>query len=135
MKAYIAIKYHEDCRNKKLIEGISAALEANEIETTCIIRDVEQWGKVKLTPKELMEASFQRIDTSDLIIIELTEKGTGLGIEAGYAYAKQIRIITIAQSGSDISTTLQGISDKIFVYERVEELVNFFATLIGVNGY
>lgn len=129
MKAYIAIKYHEDCRNRRLIEEISAALEKNGIGTSCIIRDFERWGAVKFSPQTLMREAFTWIDSSDLIIIELTEKGTGLGIEAGYAYAKKIPIITIAKKGSDISKTLQGISDKIFVYERVDELVGFFATL------
>lgn len=129
MQAYLAIKYHADCRNRPLIEAISAALAANDIATVCIVRELEHWGEVTFSPQELMCESFRQIEASDLIIIEFTEKGTGLGIEAGYAYAKGIPIVTIAQGGADISTTLQGISAQIFVYEQVEELVGFFATL------
>ncbi len=52
----------------------------------------------------------------------MTEKGVGLGIEAGYAYAKGIPIITIAERGSDISETLKGISKEIFFYDNIEDL-------------
>jgi len=70
----------------------------------------------------LMQKSFHEIDKSDVIIVELSEKGVGLGIEAGYAYAKGIPIITIARSGSDISQTLRGISQDIFFYESYTQL-------------
>ncbi|MGD9569999.1 MAG: hypothetical protein AB7V48_17085 [Sedimentibacter sp.] len=69
-----------------------------------------------------MKLTFEKIDICDLVIIDLTEKGVGLGIEAGYAYAKEIPIITIAKKGSDISETLLGISKKTFFYNNIEEL-------------
>ena len=50
------------------------------------------------------------------------EKGVGLGIEIGYAYAKGIPIIVIAKRGSEISSTLQGIARETFFYDRPEEL-------------
>lgn len=133
MQAYLAIKYHPDFRNRSLIEEISAALAANGIATLCTVRDLECWGEVKFTPSALMVESFKLIHASDLVIIEFTEKGTGLGIEAGYAYAKGIRIVTIAPKGAEISTTLQGISDQIFFYNQPEELAEFFTALKAVN--
>ncbi len=126
MKAYLAIKYHPDNQNRELIQNISAALTKHGFETLCIARDVEQWRQVHFTPTELMQRSFAEIDTSDLIVVELTEKGVGVGIEAGYAYAKGIPLVTIARKGSDISATLQGISQKLFLYEDFDELAQFF---------
>ena len=126
MKAYISIKYREDNSNKDCIEKISAALKRNGFETVCIARDIEKWGGVQLSPHELMQRTFTEIDSSHLIVVDLTEKGVGLGIEAGYAYAKQIPIAVIARKGSDISTTLQGISQKLFLYEKCEDLTYFF---------
>lgn len=126
MKAYLAIKYHSDNQNRKLIQSISAALGKSGFETVCIARDVEQWGQIHFTSTELMQHSFAEIDTSDLIVVELTEKGVGVGIEAGYAYAKGIPLVTIARKGSDISATLQGISQKLFLYEDFDDLVQFF---------
>ena len=116
MRAYISIKYRADNSNRDCIEKISSALEQNGFETVCITRDIEKWGQIELSPQELMQRTFTEIDSSHLIVIDLTEKGVGLGIEAGYAYAKGIPIAVIAKKGSDISATLQGISaETVFV--------------------
>ncbi|MFC1780409.1 nucleoside 2-deoxyribosyltransferase [Patescibacteria group bacterium] len=123
MKAYLAIKFHSDGSNKTLIESLSKALEKAGIETLCFVRDVEEYSKKQFKSRELMKKAFKTIDSCDLLIIDLTEKGVGLGIEAGYAYAKEIPIITIAKKGSDISETLRGISKVIIFYTKPEDIV------------
>ena len=131
MKAYISIKYHADNSNKDCIEKISSALERNGFETVCIARDIEKWGEIQLSPHELMQRALAEIDSSNLLVVDLTEKGVGLGIEAGYAYAKKIPIVVIARQGSDISTTLRGIARKLFLYDEFEELNQFFQGTIA----
>ena len=126
MKAYISIKYRADNSNKNCIEKIASALEQSGFETVCITRDIEKWGQIELSPEELMQRTFTEIDLSHLIVVDLTEKGVGLGIEAGYAYAKGIPIAVIAKKGSDISTTLQGISQQLFLYDEFDDLIRFF---------
>lgn len=122
MKAYIGVKYHEDYRNKLVVDKISSILEDKGYETICIVRDIRDEEQIRYTPNELMKLTFKRINICDLVIIELTEKGVGLGIEAGYAFAKEIPIIIIAKSGSDISETLAGISNKIIFYDDIESI-------------
>ncbi len=126
MKAYISIKYREDNSNKYCIQKISSALERNGFETVCVARDIENWGQVELSPEELMQRSFAAIESSDVFVVDLSEKGVGLGIEAGYAHAVKIPVVVIAKAGSDISTTLQGISQKLLFYETFDDLVQFF---------
>lgn len=126
MRAYISIKYRADNSNKNCIEKIASALEQNGFETVCITRDIEKWGQIKLSPEELMQRTFSEIDLSHLIVIDLTEKGVGLGIEAGYAYAKGIPVVVIAKTGSDISATLRGISQQLFLYDDFDDLTHFF---------
>lgn len=122
MKVYIGIKYHEDYKNKLIVNKIASVLENKGYETICIVRDINMKESNKYTSYELMKLTFEKIDICDLVVIDLTEKGVGLGIEAGYAYAKGIPIITIARSGSDISETLEGISKKIIFYNNIEDL-------------
>ena len=124
MKAYLAIKFKEDNSNRETIESISDILNHLGMQTISMARDYEKWGDVVFTPSELMEKTFREIDLSDLLIIEFSEKGVGLGIEAGYAYAKQKPIIVIAKEGSDISSTLRGISKDVIFYNDLEELKN-----------
>ena len=134
MKAYISIKYREDNSNKDCIQKISAALQRNGFETVCIARDIENWGQVQLNPQELMQRALAEIDSSHLVVVDLTEKGVGLGIEAGYAYAKQIPIVVIAKTGSDISTTLQGIARKLFLYDEFVNLADFFEDITSLGN-
>jgi nucleoside 2-deoxyribosyltransferase len=131
MKAYLAIKYHPDNKNRPLIENISNVLEQCGYDVLCVARDLEKWGKVHFTPEELMQKSFKEIDNSDMVVIELTEKGVGIGIEAGYAWSKGILIVTIAQKGSDISETLRGISQNVISYDNFDELLTYFMQAIG----
>ncbi len=129
MRAYIAIKYHPDHKNRPVIEQISTALEQSGFDTICVTRDLEKWAQVHFTPAELMQKSFEAIDASDIVVVELTEKGVGVGIEAGYAWAKRIPIVTIAKKGADISTTLQGISQRLLYY-RDFRLASFLNRIV-----
>jgi 2'-deoxynucleoside 5'-phosphate N-hydrolase len=122
LKAYLAHKYHPDGHNRLLIEALSTCLENHGFETVCVFRDLEDWGKITFAPAELMHRAFQAIDASDLVVVELSEKGVGVGIEAGYAYARQIPIITLAQRGADISDTLRGISQQVLAYSDLAEV-------------
>lgn len=124
MNIYLAIKYHPDAQNRPLIETISAVLATQGHTTICIARDVEQWGAVQLPPARLMQRAFQAIDNSDQILIELSEKGVGLGIEAGYAHALGKPITVIAPPTADLSNTLQGIAATVFRYTNIDELAH-----------
>ena len=122
MKAYIGIKYYQDYRNKLIIEEISSVLENKGFETICLARDIDTENQIIFCPKLLMKLTFEKIDICDLVVIDLSEKGVGLGIEAGYGYAKGIPIITIAKNGSEISETLEGISQSVIFYDSIEDL-------------
>ncbi|MCP4671547.1 MAG: nucleoside 2-deoxyribosyltransferase [Desulfobacula sp.] len=124
-KAYLGIKYHSDHRNKEKIEFISSMLEKFGFSTTCITRDIEKWGQIKFSPNDLMLETFNIIESSNIAVIDLSEKGVGLGIEAGYAYSRQIPIITISEK-QKISTTLLGISQDHIVYDKRDDLIDFF---------
>jgi len=81
-------------------------------EASCIILDKEKWGAVTISPKELMESAFKEIDSCNIVVVDISEKGVGLGIESGYAYAKGIPVFIIAKKGSEISNTMVGISEE-----------------------
>ena len=129
MKAYLGIKYHADNRNRAVVEEISEVLARCGFTTSCVVRDVEQWGKVGFEARDLMQRTFAMIDGCDFFVIELSEKGVGLGIEAGYAYACKIPVVTIARQGSDISETLKGVSSRVILYEKVSDLSPLFTDL------
>jgi hypothetical protein len=129
MRAYLGIKYHSDHSNKQRIDRISSIIEECGYSVTCIVRDIEKWGQVSFSPRELMIRTFEVIDSSDVLVIDLSEKGVGLGIEAGYAFSRNVPIIAIAH-GNEISTTLIGISKNHYVYEYENDLLEFLKTVL-----
>ncbi len=129
MNAYLAIKYHPDNKNRPLIEQLTQILERSGVQSTCTMRDLENWGQIHFPPDELMQKCFEIIDTSDLVVVELSEKGVGIGIEAGYAWARGIPIFTIARVGCEISSTLVGISQSVCHYDTPADLAAYFAKI------
>jgi len=122
MNIYFGIKYVADFSNRPLIEHILNLLEAHGHETYCVVRDMEAWGERQYSPQRLMQETFERIGQADVVLIEFSEKGTGLGMEAGYGYAKDKPILVIAREAAEISTTMQGIAAEIILYPTIEQL-------------
>ncbi len=72
--------------------------------------------------KEMMNMAFEEIDNSTFLIVELTKKAIGVGIEVGYAFAKQKPIIYIKRKDAKHSTTIEGCSDYSIEYENEFQL-------------
>ena len=82
-----------------------------------------------LDERALMRTTFEQIRDSHLVLVELSEKGIGLGIEAGYAHARGIRVAVIAPEGCEISATLRGTAEACFTYKDEAALATFLASL------
>lgn len=121
-KAYLGIKYYPDNRNREEIEALSAIIEKTGLNVSVVVRDIEAWGDVKLTPQELMRTSFALLKESSVCILECSIKGVGLGIEAGYAHARGIPVLILAKRGTEVSTTLKGLASAIIYYEGTSDL-------------
>ncbi len=78
----------------------------------CVCKHIELWGRNKLGSEELMKKTFAEIDASDLILVEFSVKGVGIGIESGYAHARGKTLVAIGKSNADLSSTLEGIAES-----------------------
>ena len=123
-QVYLAVKYHADHANRGVVAEVSDALEACGLRTVCVQRDVERWGENEFTPDELMRLALAAVADSSALVVEFTEKGVGLGIEAGYATARGLPVFVLHEPGSDVSTTLQGIATEVFEYSDAGSLAD-----------
>jgi hypothetical protein len=122
MKIYLAIKYHSNNQNRPLIEALTAHLHGQGHTVICAARDFEDWGAKTFEGRELLLRAFSAIEDSDLVLIEATEKGMGVGIEAGFSFARGKTIITISRNEIDISVNLRSLSKKTIIYSDVAEI-------------
>jgi len=80
MKAFISIKHYQDNRNRSDIERLSSIMAKSGFQTVCIVRDYEAWGEKIYSSNELMQITFKEIAASDVLVVESSVRGVGLGI-------------------------------------------------------
>lgn len=124
MKAFLAIKYYDDMKNKDKIEKICKTLKKMGIETFAFARNIQNYKKCTLTPDQIMNLAFKNIKSSDIFIIDASEVSIGIGIEAGYAYTHNIPIYVIADKNSEVSNSIKGIAKKFFTYIEPCDILN-----------
>ena len=125
--AFMSIKFYEGDTTKQIISEITEALKEAGIENFVMVRDVEKWGEIHLPSDALMpDYAFPKMEASDMLIVEFSEKGVGLGVGAGYAFAKKVPIYIIAKEGSDISSTIGGLARAVIFYKEPKDITEGF---------
>ena len=132
LHSFFALKFHDGDQDKSKVEAIEKALNKAGITITVMARDVEKWGQAKIPEgKTLMtDFAFPAMKQCDCNIIEFSEKGVGLGINAGYCYAIGKPIFVIAKTGSDISTTMSNLATEVIFYDKPEDLIEPFNRIV-----
>lgn len=135
LKAFIALKFYEGDESKKLVDDITDALAPLNIHTFVAVRDIEKYGEVKgLDMAHFMPTyTFPEMETSDIMIIEYSEAGAGLGMCADHAFCNNIPLYLIAKTGSKISTTVNSVAEKVIFYDDIKDITKAFKDLID-NG-
>jgi nucleoside 2-deoxyribosyltransferase len=117
--AYLAISYS----NRKLFDH-----EIKSLKEICakynieLLVFVDKYNFAGNEEKVMMETAFRAIDEADFLIAELTTKSIGVGIEIGYAHAKEKPIFYLRKKGSEYSATASGSSDYIIEYKNETDL-------------
>lgn len=131
--SFFALKFHEGDKDRAKVEAIEKALKKAGVEITLMARDVEKWEKATIPEgKTLMrDFAFPAMRQCDCNIIEFSEKGVGLGMNAGFCHAIGKPIYVIAKTGSDISTTMANVAEKIIFYDKPEDLIEPFREIVA----
>ena len=130
--SFFALKFHDGDEDRAKVEAIEAALNKAGVEITLMARDVEKWGEAEIPAgKTLMrDYAFPAMQQCDCNIIEFSEKGVGLGMNAGYCYAIGKPVYVIAKTGSDISTTMANVASEVIFYDKPEDLIEPFTRIV-----
>jgi len=132
-KAYFAISYSNRKQFDKEIDSLQNLFNKKNIE---LLVFVDKYDFNTNQEKEMMKVAFEEIDSSDFLIAELTTKSIGVGIEIGYAFAKQKPIFYLRKKDSEYSTTASGCSIFEIEYENELDLCDRMEKLIKreING-
>jgi len=134
MQAYISISFSKRKELEKEVQAIKNALQKCGVSGFVFVDEYQFSAKQE---KKMMQNAIEDIEKSAILIAETSEKGIGIGIEVGYAKAKNIPVIYMRNSKSEHSTTVSGIADFSIIYsdekdleEKLEEILknNFSKT-------
>lgn len=117
MRIFIGIKHYSDNRNAELIREIKEIITSLGHEPYSFIDEGEFADE-----KVIMRKAFRSLEESGALILEASEPSFGAGIEAGYAFAKNKKIIVVAKEESSLSRTLRGVSDFYLFYKDFKDL-------------
>jgi len=117
--AYLSVSFSKRKQAERALNAIVATLNGFNIAAFIF---VDNYKFDAAAEKEMMRQAMADIDQSDFLIAETSEKGIGIGIEAGYAKAKGKPVVYVRQKDAEHSTTLSGISDFQVVYKDSEDL-------------
>ena len=119
MQAYISISFSKRKELEKEVQVLKNALETFGISGFVFVDEYQFSANEE---KEMMQKAMEDIEKSAILIAEASEKGIGIGIEVGYAKAKNIPVIYVRNSKSEHSTTVSGIADFRMIYENEIDL-------------
>lgn len=130
MNTFLSIKFWGDDRNRAHVEAVILAIENAGFEAFCTRRDVEKWGEISFTPEDLMKNTFIEIDNSQVLVADVADWPIGVGVEAGYAFARGIPVICICQADKKIANTVAGFASSVIKYRDYTELEDRLKLLI-----
>ena len=119
MQAYISISFSKRKELEKEVQAIKNALQKCGVSGFVFVDEYQFSAKEE---KEMMQKAMEDVEKSAILIAEVSEKGIGIGIEVGYAKAKNIPVIYVRNSKSEHSTTVSGIADFRVIYENEIDL-------------
>ncbi|HEU5293060.1 MAG TPA: nucleoside 2-deoxyribosyltransferase [Cyclobacteriaceae bacterium] len=119
MRAYISVSYH---MRKLLDQEIKSIMEVLRGYSISPLVFVDQYKFESEQERDMMKTALSEIESCDLLIAEVSDKGIGIGVEVGYAKAKGKPVLYLRQRNADHSTTVSGISDFHIAYSDTMDL-------------
>ena len=117
--AYLGISLSKRPEFNQEIEILRQCLREKSVELKVF---VDMYSFAPNQEKQMMDKAFAEIEACEFMIAELTHKAIGVGVEIGYARAKDIPVVYLRRKGSPYSTTVGGCSDFVIEYEGLGEL-------------
>lgn len=119
LRAYLGISISNRVHFDNEIKSIRKCLSVYGIDLEVF---VDKYNFTVDQDKEMMELAFEEIEKYDIMVVEVSKKAIGVGVEAGFAKAKGKPIVYVRRKNTPYSTTIGGISDYKIEYQNEHHL-------------
>lgn len=118
-KAYLAVSLSHRPQLENIIQIIHQSLSEAAIDLFVFV-DHYHFNSEQET--EMMQTAFREIEESDILIAEVSAKAIGVGVEVGYAVAKNIPVWYLRNRTAPHSSTLSGAAHEHILYKDEQDL-------------
>lgn len=127
-RAYLAISLDHRLHLESIIETLRSELKKYSIDLFIF---VDHYHFSAHEEKVMMQTAFSEIDRSDMLIAEVSTKARGVGLEVGYAIAKNKPVWYIRKSSAPHSSTVSGAAQEHILYQDEQDLIEQLGHLIA----
>lgn len=117
--AYVALSFQHRYELAPVISVIRECLQLVGVHPVVF---VELYQFEASQEREMMTKALNLLRESDLLIAEVTHKAVGVGIEIGYAVARDLPIIYLRHHDAEYSTTVGGVATHSIFYTDADDL-------------
>ncbi len=128
LRAYLAISLVHRQNLESVIETLRSELKKANIDLFIF---VDHYHFSVHEEKIMMQTAFSEIDRSDILIAEVSTKAIGVGVEVGYAVAKNKPVWYIRKSSAPHSSTVSGAAQEHILYQNEQDLIDQLSHLIA----
>ncbi|MEN9298805.1 MAG: hypothetical protein RLZZ429_1118 [Bacteroidota bacterium] len=128
LRAYLAISLDHRPHLASIIETLRSELKKYSINLFIF---VDHYHFSAREEKVMMQTAFSEIDRSDILIAEVSTKAIGVGLEVGYAIAKNKPVWYLRNSSAPHSSTVSGAAQEHIIYQDEQDLTDQLSHLIA----
>lgn len=126
-RAYLAVSLRYRPHLESVIQTLQTCLKKYSIELFVF---VDHYHFSSNEEEKMMQTAMMEIDRSDILIAEVSVKAIVVGLEAGYAAAKNKPVWYLRNSTSSHSSTVSGIACERIFYQNEQDLSNQLSDII-----
>jgi len=126
-KVYIGVGFKERQSLDEEIDVIKDVLILNGYKAIVFVDDFSFDPSAE---KGMMRVACEEIADSEMLVVELSSKAIGVGVEVGYAKALGKRIIYLRKKDTEYSKTIGGLADESIEYDDADDLREKFSASV-----
>lgn len=120
-RAYLAVSLDHRPHLESVIQTLQNCLNKYSIDLFVF---VDHYHFSSNEEVEMMQTAMIEIDRSDILIAEVSDKAIGVGLEAGYAAAKNKPVWYLRNKAAAHSSTVSGIASERIYYLDEQDLAH-----------
>ena len=125
MKIYFAFSIRGAKRDENLIKELYEFLTKKGYIVTTEFNIIPKYSENIFSDRDIFERDIKALESSDILIADVSSPSLGVGYEIAYAICKNIKVIAFVKEGVNLSAMINGNPEiSLIRYNNLDDLKN-----------